>query len=198
MPKTVVALVCLRRKPQGFFIEKGGANRMSKAIDMKQQVVAEIADKLQRGVSCVVVDYKGLTVEEVTELRNKFREVGVDYKVYKNTLVRRAAAEVGNFEKFNDVDLVGSNGFAVSFDDAVAPVRVISDFAKKHPNLEMKMGYVEGEFYDVERMKELANIPSREELIAKLVGSFKAPLSNFVYLLDAIAKKQEETTEQEA
>ena len=91
---------------------------MSKAIDMKQQVVAEIADKLQRGVSCVVVDYKGLTVEEVTELRNKFREVGVDYKVYKNTLVRRAAAEVGNFEKFNDVDLVGSNGFAVSFDDA--------------------------------------------------------------------------------
>ena len=163
---------------------------MSKAIDMKQQVVAEIADKLQRGVSCVVVDYKGLTVEEVTELRNKFREVGVDYKVYKNTLVRRAAAEVG--------DLVGSNGFAVSFDDAVAPVRVISDFAKKHPNLEMKMGYVEGEFYDVERMKELANIPSREELIAKLVGSFKAPLSNFVYLLDAIAKKQEETTEQEA
>ena len=171
---------------------------MSKAIDMKQQVVAEIADKLQRGVSCVVVDYKGLTVEEVTELRNKFREVGVDYKVYKNTLVRRATAEVGNFEKFNDVDLVGSNGFAVSFDDAVAPVRVISDFAKKHPNLEMKMGYVEGEFYDVERMKELANIPSREELIAKLVGSFKAPLSNFVYLLDAIAKKQEETTEQEA
>jgi len=165
---------------------------MSKAIDMKQQVVAEIADKLQRGVSCVVVDYKGLTVEEVTELRNKFREVGVDYKVYKNTLVRRAAAEVGNFEKFNDVDLVGSNGFAVSFDDAVAPVRVISDFAKKHPNLKMKMGYVEGEFYDVERMKELANIPSREELIAKLVGSFKAPLSNFVYLLDAIAKKQEE------
>lgn len=163
---------------------------MSKAIDMKQQVVAEIADKLQRGVSCVVVDYKGLTVEEVTELRNKFREVGVDYKVYKNTLVRRAAAEVGNFEKFNDVDLVGSNGFAVSFDDAVAPVRVISDFAKKHPNLEMKMGYVEGEFYDVERMKELANIPSREELIAKLVGSFKAPLSNFVYLLDAIAKNK--------
>ena len=63
---------------------------MSKAIDMKQQVVAEIADKLQRGVSCVVVDYKGLTVEEVTELRNKFREVGVDYKVYKNTLVRRS------------------------------------------------------------------------------------------------------------
>ena len=102
---------------------------MSKAIDMKQQVVAEIADKLQRGVSCVVVDYKGLTVEEVTELRNKFREVGVDYKVYKNTLVRRAAAEVGNFEKFNDVDLVGANGFAVSYDDAVVPVRVISDFA---------------------------------------------------------------------
>ena len=88
--------------------------------------------------------------------------------------------------------MVGSNGFAVSFDDAVAPVRVISDFAKKHPNLEMKMGYVEGEFYDVERMKELANIPSREELIAKLLGSLKAPMSNFVYLLDALAKKQDE------
>lgn len=165
---------------------------MSKAIEMKSEVVKEIVDKLQRSVSCIVVDYKGLTVEEVTELRTKFREVGVDYKVYKNTLVRRAAAELGRFDKFNDEDLVGANGFAVSFDDAISPVRVISDFAKKHPNLEMKMGYVEGSFYDAENMAELAKIPSREELLARLVGSFKAPMSNFVYLLDALAKKRAE------
>lgn len=173
---------------------------MSKAIDMKQEVVKEIVEKLQKAASCVVVDYKGLTVEEVTELRNKFREVGVDYKVYKNTLVRRAATEIGSFEKFNDVDLVGANGFAISFEDAIAPVRVISEFAKKHPNLELKMGYVEGTFYDSQKMEELSKIPSREELIAKLVGSFKAPLSNFVYLLDALAKKkgEGETAEQDA
>lgn len=165
---------------------------MSKAIEMKSEIVKEISDKLQRSVSCVVVDYKGLTVEEVTELRNKFREVGVDYKVYKNTLVRRAAAELEGYDKFNDVDLVGANAFAVSYEDAIAPVRVISEFAKKHPKLEMKMGYVEGSFYDAEKMAELSKIPSREELIAKLVGSFKAPLSNFVYLLDALAKKKAE------
>lgn len=165
---------------------------MSKAIEIKSEVVKEISDKLQRSVSCIVVDYKGLTVEEVTELRNKFRAVGVDYKVYKNTLVRRAAAELEGYDKFNDTDLVGSNAFAVSYEDAIAPVRVISEFAKKHPKLEMKMGYVEGSFYDADKMVELSKIPSREELLAKLVGSFKAPLSNFVYLLDALAKKKAE------
>ena len=164
---------------------------MTKAIEMKKGVVAEIAEKLQKSASCVVVDYKGLKVEEVTELRNKFREAGIDYKVYKNTLVRRAAAEVGNMAQFDDVNLVGTNAIAFGYEDPVAPAKIVNDFAKTHPKIELKMGFVEGEFYDAKNIKKLAEIPSREELIAKLLGSLKAPVSNFVYLVDAIAKKQE-------
>lgn len=164
---------------------------MTKAIEMKKGVVAEIAEKLQKSASCVVVDYKGLKVEEVTELRNKFREAGIDYKVYKNTLVRRAAAEVGNMAQFDDVNLVGTNAIAFGYEDPVAPAKIVNDFAKTHPKIELKMGFVEGEFYDAENIKKLAEIPSRDELIAKLLGSLKAPVSNFVYLVDAIAKKQE-------
>lgn len=163
-----------------------------KAIAMKQTIVSEIAEKLDKATSCVVVDYKGLTVEEVTELRNKFREADVEYKVLKNTLVRRAAKQINKMEEFNDEKLVGTNAFAISYDDAVAPAKVIKDFAKDHPNLEFKMGYVEGEFYDAAKLESLAKIPSREELIAKLLGSLKAPVSNFVYLVDAIAKKKAE------
>lgn len=164
---------------------------MTKAIEMKKGVVAEIAEKLQKSASCVVVDYKGLKVEELTELRNKFREAGIDYKVYKNTLVRRAAAEVGNMAQFDNVNLVGTNAIAFGYEDPVAPAKIVNDFAKTHPKLELKMGFVEGEFYDAENIKKLAEIPSRDELIAKLLGSLKAPVSNFVYLVDAIAKKQE-------
>lgn len=163
---------------------------MRKAIEVKSQVVTEIVEKLQKSSAAVVVDYKGLTVEEVTELRKKMREAGVEYKVYKNTLVRRAAKEVG-IEQFNDELLVGTNAIAFGYEDPVAPAKIVNDFAKTHPKLELKMGFVEGEFYDAENIKKLAEIPSREELIAKLLGSLKAPVSNFVYLVDAIAKKQE-------
>lgn len=164
---------------------------MTKAIEKKQVVVQEIADKLQRASACIVVDYRGLRVDEVTELRDKFRAAGVDYKVYKNTLVRRAAAQVGSMEKFDDVNLIGTNAIAFSYDDPMTPAKIINDFAKTHPKLEFKMGYVEGEFYEAEGLKKLAGIPSKEELIAKLLGSLKAPMSNFVYLLDALIKKQE-------
>lgn len=164
---------------------------MRQAIELKSQVVSEIVEKLQKSSSAVVVDYKGLTVAEVTELRKVMREAGVDYKVYKNTLVRRAAQEVG-IEQFNDELLVGTNAIAFGYDDPVAPARILKKFIETHPKMKLKMGVVEGEFYDEAKIMELANIPSREELIAKLLGSLKAPVSNFVYLVDAIAKKQEE------
>jgi len=164
---------------------------MSKALEIKGQVVSEITDKLQRSASAVVVDYRGLTVEEVTELRKKFREAGVEYKVYKNTLVRRAAKELG-INELNDELLVGPNAIAFGYEDPVAPARIISDFIKTHPKLELKMGIVEGEFYDKDKIEALSQIPSREVLIAKLLGSLKAPMSNFVYMLDALIKKQEE------
>lgn len=164
---------------------------MRKALEVKSLVVSEIVEKLNNSSSAVVVDYKGLTVAEVTELRKVMREAGVDYKVYKNTLVRRAAQEVG-IEQFNDELLVGTNAIAFGYDDSVAPARILKKFIETHPKMKLKMGVVEGEFYDEAKIMELANIPSREELIAKLLGSLKAPVSNFVYLVDAIAKKQEE------
>jgi len=163
---------------------------MSKIVELKGQVVSEIAEKLEKSSSTVIVDYRGLTVEEVTELRKKFREANVEYKVYKNTLVRRAAKQVG-INDLNDESLVGPNAIAFGYEDPVAPARVISDFIKTHPKLELKMGIVEGEFYGKEQIEEFANIPSREVLIAKLLGSLKAPVSNFAYLIDALIKKQE-------
>ena len=93
--------------------------------------------------------------------------------------------------QFDDVNLVGTNAIAFGYEDPVAPAKIVNDFAKTHPKIELKMGFVEGEFYDAENIKKLAEIPSRDELIAKLLGSLKAPVSNFVYLVDAIAKKQE-------
>jgi large subunit ribosomal protein L10 len=163
---------------------------MSKIVELKGQVISEIAEKLEKSSSTVIVDYRGLTVEEVTELRKKFREADVEYKVYKNTLVRRAAKQVG-INDLNDETLVGPNAIAFGYEDPVAPARVISDFMKDHPKLELKMGIVEGEFYGKEQIEEFSKIPSREVLIAKLLGSLKAPVSNFAYLIDALIKKQE-------
>ena len=163
---------------------------MREAIQMKSQVVAEIVEKLQKSSSTIVVDYKGLTVEEVTELRKKMREAGVEYKVYKNTLVRRAAKEVGIAE-FNDELLVGTNAIAFGYDDPIAPARVIKEFMEAHPKMQLKMGVVEGTFYNEAQIVEFSNIPPREVLLAKLLGSLKAPMSNFVYLLDALVKKEE-------
>ena len=163
---------------------------MREAIQMKSQVVAEIVEKLQKSSSTIVVDYKGLTVEEVTELRKKMREAGVEYKVYKNTLVRRAAKEVG-IEEFNNELLVGTNAIAFGYDDPIAPARVIKEFMEAHPKMQLKMGVVEGTFYNEAQIVEFVNIPPREVLLAKLLGSLKAPMSNFVYLLDALVKKEE-------
>lgn len=165
---------------------------------MKSAIVSEIAEKLEKAASVIVVDYKGLTVEQVTELRSQMREAGVDYKVYKNTLVRRAASSIEGdvFANFNDELLVGPNAIAFGYEDPVAPARILKKFMDKNPKkISLKMGVVEGEFYDESKIVALAEIPSREELIAKLLGSLKAPMSNFVYLLDAIAKKQDEATE---
>ena len=163
---------------------------MRKAIELKSQVVSEIVEKLQKSSSAIVVDYKGLTVEEVTELRKKMREAGVEYRVYKNTLVRRAAKEVGIAE-FNDEKLVGTNAIAFGYEDPVAPARILKEFMDDHPKMQLKMGIVEGEFYNEAQIVEFANIPSREVLLAKLLGSLKAPMSIFAYLIDALIKKQE-------
>ena len=160
---------------------------MRKAIELKSQVVSEIVEKLEKSSSAIVVDYKGLTVEEVTELRKKMREAGVEYKVYKNTLVNRAI-EGTEFESLKDV-LEGPNAFAVSTEDATAPARVLAEFAKKAPSLEIKAGVVEGTYYDAEGMKQIASVPSREVLLSKLLGSLQSPITNLARVLNQIAEK---------
>lgn len=162
---------------------------MTSAIDAKKKIVTEITDKFQRSVATVVVDYRGLKVGEVTEFRRQCREQDLEYKVYKNTLTKMAAKNAGMDELVDE--LVGPNAILFSYEDPVAAAKVANDFAKTHKNLELKVGFVEGVFYDEKRLKEFALIPSREELIAKLLGSLKAPMSNFVYLLKAMIDKNE-------
>ncbi len=162
---------------------------MAKAIEMKKEVVNEITDKFKRSTSSVLVDYRGLKVEEVTELRRQCREKGLEYKVYKNTLTRMAAKNAG-MEEFVE-ELVGPNAIVFSYDDPIAATKTASDFAKEHEALELKAGFIEGTYYKEDKLQKFAAIPSREELIAKLLSSLKAPVSNFAYLVKAIIDKKE-------
>ncbi|WP_368489103.1 50S ribosomal protein L10 [Clostridium sp. BJN0013] len=161
---------------------------MSKNRELKEAKVKEIKDKMEKAESIIFAKYQGLTVEEDTSLRKELRESGVEYKVYKNTLSIRAAKELG-FDKLEDI-FVGPVSIAFGYDEPTAPARILNDFSKKYKALELKGGVVQGEIFDVDKVKQLATIPSKEVLIGKLLGSFKAPLSNFVYLLNAIEEKQ--------
>lgn len=156
-------------------------------VELKQPIVQEISESIKDAASVVVVDYRGLTVAEDTELRKQLREAGVTYKVYKNTLVSRAVNGT-EFESLREV-LEGPNAFAISADDATAPARVLAAFAKKAPNLEIKAGVVEGAYYDEEAMKTIASIPSREVLLSKLLGSLQSPVTNLARVLNQIAEK---------
>ena len=155
-------------------------------VELKQPTVQEISEMINGAQSVVVVDYRGLTVAEDTQLRKQLREAGVSYKVYKNTLVNRAV-EGTEFESLRD-SLEGPNAFAVSTEDATAPARVLAEFAKKAPNLEIKAGVVEGTFYDAEGMKTIASVPSREVLLSKLLGSIQSPITNLARVLNQIAE----------
>jgi large subunit ribosomal protein L10 len=155
-------------------------------VELKQPIVQEISDNMKNAQSVVVVDYRGLTVAEDTQLRRQLREAGVTYKVYKNTLVNRAVAGT-EFESLKDV-LEGPSAFAMSDTDATAPARILAKFAKTAPALEIKAGVVEGTFYDHEAIKAIANIPSRDELLAKLFGSLQSPITNLARVLNQIAE----------
>lgn len=162
-------------------------------IELKQPIVQEISETIKDAQSVVVVDYRGLTVAEDTQLRKNLREAGVTYKVYKNTYVSRAV-EGTDFESLREV-LEGPSAFAVSVEDATAPARVLAEFAKKAPALEIKAGVVEGVFYDADGMKAIASIPSREVLLSKLLGSLQSPVTNFARVLNQIAEKGEAVAE---
>ena len=155
-------------------------------VELKQPIVDEISGAIKDAASVVVVDYRGLTVAEDTQLRKQLREAGVSYKVYKNTLVSRAV-EGTEFEGLREV-LEGPSAFAISADDATAPARILAKFAKTAPKLEIKAGVVEGTFYDADGMKAIASVPSREELLSKLLGSLQSPIANLARVLNQIAE----------
>ena len=155
-------------------------------VELKQPIVDEISELLNGAATAVVVDYRGLTVEQDTQLRKQLREAGVTYKVYKNTLIKRAtegtdfAALVPNLE--------GPTALAVSKTGATAPASILAVFAKKADKLEIKAGIVEGTYYDAKGMNVIATIPSREILLGKLLGSIQSPITNFTRLLNQIAE----------
>lgn len=156
-------------------------------IELKQPIVEEIKANLDGAQSAVIVDYRGLTVEQDTRLRKELREAGVIYKVYKNTMVR-FAIEGTEFEALKD-DLEGPNAIAISKEDATAPARILAKFAKEAEALEIKCGIVEGTYYDQAGIKAISSIPSREELLSKLLGSLQSPIANFARVLKQIAEK---------
>ena len=162
-------------------------------VELKKPIVEEIKANLEGAATAVVVDYRGLTVEQDTQLRKNLREAGVVYKVYKNTLMKRAF-EGTDFAQLDDL-LDGPSAIAISKEDATAPIRVLNNVAKEAEALEFKGAVVEGTFYDVDGVKALASIPSRDELISKLLGSLQSPITNLARVLNQIAEQGDSAAE---
>ena len=158
-------------------------------VELKQPIVDEIKGLFDGAKGAVLVDYRGLTVEQDTRLRKQLREAGVTYKVYKNTLIRRAA-EGTDFAAL-DPHLEGPTALAVSKEDATAPARVLANFAKTADKLELKASVVEGTYYDAKGTQVIASIPSRDELLGRLFGSMQSPIANFARVINQIAEKAE-------
>lgn len=165
-------------------------------VELKQPIVEAISEELKGAQSVVLVDYRGLTVAQDTELRKKLREAGVTYRVYKNTMMKRAF-EGTEFEGLEGC-LEGPSAIAISKEDATAPARIICNFAKKAEALEVKAGVVEGSVYDAAGIQELSKIPSREVLLSKLLGSLQSPITNLARVLNQIAEQGDAPAEAEA
>lgn len=167
----------------------------------KVAAVAELAEKLQKGQGVILTDYRGLTVKDMTELRSELRKVGVEFKVVKNTLTLLAAKQV-EIEGLEPI-LEGPTAIAIGYDDPVVAAKTISEFAKKNDKLEVKAGILTGKVIDAEGVKALAELPSREQLLAQVLRGMQGPISglvnvlhgslrNLVYVLEAIRKQKEE------
>lgn len=150
-------------------------------LQKKKEIVKELSEKIANAKSIIFADYRGLTVEQDTQMRKAFREAGVQYKVVKNTLVKFALKENG----FDGLDefFNSPTSMALSETDPVAPAKIVSEFSKKFNTLEIKTGIVEGKVVDINEIKAIADLPSREELIAKVLGGFNAPIAGLVNVL---------------
>ncbi len=156
-------------------------------VELKQPIIDEIKAYAADAKAAILVDYRGLTVEQDTKLRRQLREAGVVYKVYKNTMLSRAF-EGTDFAQL-DKDLEGPTAIAFSAEDETAPARVLSEFAKEAEALQFKSGVVAGTYYDEAGIQALSKIPSRETLISKLLGSLQSPVTNLARVLNQIAEK---------
>lgn len=150
-------------------------------LQAKAQIVEEIKEKISSSQSMVLVDYRGLNVAQLTELRKRYRDAGVDYKVYKNTMMRFAFKELG-LEDFNEY-LKGPSAVAFGMNDPVSAAKVSTEFAKTNDKLEIKAGIVDGKVINAEGVKNLAELPPREVLIAQVLGGFNAPIQGFANVL---------------
>lgn len=168
----------------------------AKILESKKQIVAELTEKMQNSVSGVIVSYAGITVADDTKLRADLRKAGVEYAVIKNTMTKRACENVGYGDLANVLD--GMTAVALSKDDAVAPAKILKEYADKIESFELKAGFVEGKALDKAGVEELASIPSKEVLIGKLLGSIQAPLYGLACGLQAIIDKQSEAAPAEA
>ena len=162
---------------------------MSNNLEIKKTVVADIKDKFDRAKCVVLVDYRGLTVAEDTALRNEFRKAGCEYAVLKNTMINLAVAENGYSEEMKPF-LNGPTAVAFSYDDLVAPAKVVKTFQEKSKKLTIKCGVCDGAFLDTNGVIALADLPSKEVLIARIMGSMMSAVSKFVYVVDAIRKQK--------
>lgn len=156
-------------------------------LEQKQKIVADLKESIASSVAGVIVDYKGISVADDTVLRKELREAGIDYRVVKNTLLGRAIAGT-ELESINSV-LEGTTAIAISKDDHVAAARILGKFADSHDNFSIKAGYLDGKAIDVETINSLAKLPSREVLLATVVGAFQAPIAAFARAVQAIVDK---------
>ena len=161
---------------------------MSNNLEMKKTVVAGIKEKFEKAQTVVLVDYRGLTVAEDTELRNQLRKAGVEYAVLKNTMISRAI-EGMNVDEMH-ASLEGPTAVAFGYEDMIAPAKILSEFAKKSKKLTIKCGVCDGAYLNADGVEALASLPSKEVLIAKIMGSMMSSVSKFVYCVEAIRKQK--------
>lgn len=153
----------------------------------KQQIITDVAEKVSRAKSMFFADFTGITVEQVNELRREFRKSGIEYKVVKNTLARKALESVTGYDTVLD-KLVGPTAIAFSYDDPVAPAKIIKKFREKHEKLDVKVCVLEKQVYDGSKLAELAKLPSRAEMVAGILGSIQAPISGIVGAISAVMR----------
>lgn len=162
------------------------SEKLSKNQELKRTIVADIKEKLDTAQSAVLVDYRGLNVEEVTELRNQFRKANVEYAVLKNTMITLAAQQL-NITGL-DEHLKGPTAVAFGYEDPVAPAKVLTEFIKKNKKISVKCALVDKKFVDAAGVTALAELPPKEVLIAKMMGSMNAPITGFVGVLSGVLR----------